>query len=48
MTTNSSASALRYRPQKFEEVIGQDAIVKTLLNEKLLVMKFNNTKISSI
>ena len=32
MTTNSSASALRYRPQKFEEVIGQDAIVKTLLN----------------
>ena len=32
MTNNSSASALRYRPQKFEEVIGQDAIVKTLLN----------------
>ena len=32
MTNNSSASALRYRPQKFEDVIGQDAIVKTLLN----------------
>ena len=32
MNKDSSASALRYRPQKFEEVIGQDAIVKTLLN----------------
>ncbi len=32
MNKDFSASALRYRPQKFEEVIGQDAIVKTLLN----------------
>ena len=32
MNKDFSASALRYRPQKFEEVVGQDAIVKTLLN----------------
>ena len=32
MNKDFSASALRYRPQKFQEVIGQDAIVKTLLN----------------
>ncbi|MBC8297728.1 MAG: DNA polymerase III subunit gamma/tau [Pelagibacterales bacterium] len=32
MNKEFSASALRYRPQKFQEVVGQDAIVKTLLN----------------
>ena len=32
MNKDFSASALRYRPQKFQEVVGQDAIVKTLLN----------------
>ncbi len=32
MNKDFSASALRYRPQKFEQVVGQDAIVKTLLN----------------
>ena len=32
MNKDFSASALRYRPQKFQEVIGQDPIVKTLLN----------------
>ena len=32
MNKDFSASALRYRPQKNQEVIGQDAIVKTLLN----------------
>ena len=26
MTKDFSASALRYRPKKFEEVIGQDAV----------------------
>ena len=32
MNKDFSASAIRYRPQKFQEVVGQDAIVKTLLN----------------
>jgi DNA polymerase III gamma/tau subunit len=32
MENSSLSTALEYRPQEFKDVIGQDAIVKTLSN----------------
>ena len=32
MNTNSKVLALKYRPQKFEDLIGQDLVAETIIN----------------
>ena len=37
MNKNSKVLALKYRPQKFEDLIGQDIVAETIINSIKLI-----------